>query len=136
MVHLFCAIVFVGAVAFEVLILEALTPILGHLEMHRFEVAVQKRARRVMPITVLLLFLSGFAMFWVRCPDFSCIHTRFGVMLMTKVGLAFVVLAIFVSSIWAALRGKMDPCRFRWTHRIVLILMIGIVFLAKAMLFP
>jgi hypothetical protein len=31
--------------------------------------------------------------------------------------------------------GKMDVCRFKHTHRIVLALMVGIVFLAKTMFY-
>lgn len=133
LVHLACAIVFVGAVAFEVLILESLHKHLGMVEMKRLEGLIVQRARRVMPVAVLLLFLSGFAMYSVRCPDFACFDSRFGVMLNIKVLLAFGVLGVFLSTMWAALRGKMDPCRFRHTHRIVLALMVGIVFLARAM---
>lgn len=133
--HLFCAIMFVGAVAFEVLILEGLTPAFAPAQMHRIEEVVQKRARRLMPFFVALLFLSGFALFSIRCPNFECVNTRFGIMLLIKVALAFGVLAVFLNAMWAGLRGRMDPCRFRITHRIVLGMMIAIVFLAKAMFF-
>ncbi len=133
LVHLACAIVFVGAVAFEVLILESLHRHLAMDEMQRLEGLIVQRARRVMPLVVALLFLSGFAMYSVRCPGLACLDTHFGVMLNIKVLLALGVLGVFLSTMWAALRGKMDPCRFRHTHRIVLALMVGIVFLARAM---
>ncbi|MCE5232607.1 MAG: hypothetical protein ABFC67_05895 [Mizugakiibacter sp.] len=133
LVHLACAILFVGAVSFEVLILESLHRHLGHDEMARLEELVLRRARRVMPLAVLLLFASGFAMFAVRCPDFACMDTRFGALLGLKVLLAFGVLGVFLSAMWAGLRGRMSPCRFRYTHRIVFVLMVGIVFLAKGM---
>lgn len=133
LLHLACAIVFVGAVTFEVLILEGLHKHLAIPEMSRLEDLVLQRARRFMPIVVLLLFLSGFAMFEVRCPRFECLATPFGVMLSIKVLLAFGVLGVFASAIWASFRRRMNPCRFRNTHRIVFAMMIGIVFLAKAM---
>lgn len=133
LVHLACAIVFVGAVAFEVLVVESFHRQLAAAEMARIEDLILSRARRFMPLVVLLLFVSGFAMYSVRCPGFGCIDSRFGVMLNLKVLLAFGVLAVFVSTLWAALRGRMSPCRFRYTHRIVLGLMVGIVFLARAM---
>lgn len=133
LLHLACAIVFVGAVSFEVLVLESLHKHLDHAAMARIEELVLRRARRVMPAVVLLLFASGIAMFTVRCPDFACMDTRFGWLLGLKVLLAFAVLGVFASAVWAGLRGRMSPCRFRYTHRVVLALMVGIVFLAKGM---
>jgi hypothetical protein len=88
-----------------------------------------------MPVVVALLFLSGFALFDLRCDGLTCVGTRFGTLLLVKVTLAFGVLGIFVSALWAGRRGRMNACRFRHTHRVVLGLMIGIVFLAKTMFY-
>ncbi len=133
LLHLTCAIVFVGAVVFEVLILESLHRDLGAAEMARLEQLVVRRARRIMPLVVALLFLSGGVLFELRCAGLACLGSRFGMLLGLKVLLAFGVLGVFVSTLWAALRGRLDSCRFRHTHRIVLALMAGIVFLAKGM---
>ena len=133
LLHLACAIVFAGAVAFEVLILEALQRDFAPADMARIEQAVVRRARRIMPPVVALLFASGAALFAVRCAGFACLGSRFGVLLGLKVLLALGVLGVFASTVWASLRGRLDPCRFRHTHRLVLALMTGIVFLAKAM---
>ncbi|KRE89066.1 hypothetical protein ASG87_05850 [Frateuria sp. Soil773] len=135
LVHLACAIVFVGAVAFEVLVLEALHKPLGATAMQRLEQAVMARVRRFMPVVVLLLFVSGGMLFAVRCGGTSCLGSRFGYLLLAKVALAFGVLGVFVNAMWASRRGRMDVCRFRHTHRIVLALMAGIVFLAKTMFY-
>ena len=135
LLHLACAIVFVGAVAFEVLVLESLHRSLGPELMERIEAAVMARVRRFMPVVVALLFLSGFALFDIRCNGFACLGTTFGWLLSLKVVLAACVLAVFVGAIRAGLRGSMDPCRFRNTHRIVLALMAGIVVLAKLMFY-
>lgn len=135
LLHLTCAIVFVGAVAFEVLVVESLHTQFDVATMQRLELAVMARARRFMPVVVVLLFLSGGVLFDIRCDGFSCVGSRFGNLLLTKVLLAFGVLGVFVNAMWAMRRGGMDVCRFRHTHRVVLGLMIGIVFLAKTMSF-
>jgi hypothetical protein len=49
--------------------------------------------------------------------------------------LAFGVLGVFINAVWAGARGHMNACRFRYTHRIVLAMMVGIVFLAKTMFY-
>jgi hypothetical protein len=135
LLHLSCAIVFVGAVAFEVLVLESLHQRLEVGTVRQIEQAVMARVRRFMPAVVVLLFLSGGALLDIRCGGLSCVGSRFGNLLLLKVLLAFGVLGVFVNAMWASLRGKMDMCRFRHTHRIVLALMVGIVFLAKTMFY-
>ncbi len=135
LLHLACAIVFVGAVAFEVLVVESLHKHFDVATMQRLEQAVMARVRRFMPVIVMLLFLSGGVLFDIRCDGFSCLGSRFGNLLLLKVLLAFGVLGIFGNAMWAMRHGRMDVCRFRHTHRVVLGLMVGIVFLAKTMFF-
>ena len=136
LVHLACAIVFVGAVAFEVLVLEALHKHFDTSTLQRLEEAVMIRARRFMPIVVLLLFVSGGLLFDLHCNGLRCIGTtRFGWFLLLKAVLALGVLGVFVNASWAGARSRMGVCRFRYTHRIVLAMMMGIVFLAKAMFY-
>lgn len=135
LLHLACAIVFVGAVAFEVLVLEGLHGRFDRAMMETIEQAVMARVRRFMPAVVLLLFLSGALLFDIRCDGLACVGTRAGNLLLVKVLLAFGVLGVFASAVWASLRGRMTVCRFRHTHRVVLALMVGIVFLAKTMFY-
>ena len=135
LLHLACAIVFVGAVTFEVLVLEGLHRQFDVVTMQRIEQAVMARVRRFMPFVALLLFLSGFVLFDVNCNGLQCVGSRFGNWLVLKVVLAFGVLGVFVSAVRASRRGKMDICRFRNTHRAVLAMMVGIVFIAKTMRF-
>ena len=135
LLHLACAIVFVGAVAFEVIVVESLHKHFDIITMQHIEQAVMARVRSYMPVVVILLFLSGFMLFDIRCDGFSCIGSRFGNWLLLKVVLAFAVLGVFGNAMWAMRHGKMDVCRFKYTHRVVLALMIGIVFLAKTMFY-
>ncbi|MCE7033553.1 hypothetical protein LY625_13170 [Lysobacter sp. GX 14042] len=134
LLHLACAIVFIGAVAFEVLVLEGLRDALGTELLQRVEQAVVARARRFMPWVVLVLFASGAALFDIRCGGFACMGTRFGWMLAAKVTLAFAVLAIFARVAWAGGRG-LGGGVFRHNHRLLLALMAGIVVLAKLMFY-
>lgn len=133
LLHLSCAIIFVGAVAFEVLVIEGLHKSFDPATMHRLEQAVMARARTFMPFVVIALFLSGFWLFDFRCNGFQCVATTAGKLLLVKVAFAFGVLGVFAQTLWAGLRGKLDVCRFRNTHRIVLAMMVVIVVIAKLM---
>lgn len=135
-IHLLCAIVFVGAVFFEVLVIEPIEQRLPPGVGERLAEEIPRHVRRFMPIVVALLFLTGAAMAWVHYsvrPDFF--QTRFGRLMTVKVGLALAVLGVFVAAIRASFKGTMDLCRFRHTHRIVAALMLGIVLLAKGMFY-
>ena len=102
LVHLACAIVFVGAAAFEVFVLEALHKRFDIATMQQVEAAVMARVRRYMPYVVVLLFVSGGLLFDLRCNGIRCIGTtRFGWFLLLKVVLAFGVLGVFVNAVWA-----------------------------------
>lgn len=135
-IHLLCALVFVGAVFFEVLVIEPIEKQLPPGAGHQIAEAIPRRVRVFMPIVVALLYLTGAAMFTVHFsarPDFF--QTKFGLLLSTKILLTFAVLGVFVSAMRAARKGTMDPCRFKYTHRIVAGLMLGIVLLAKGMFY-
>ncbi len=134
--HLLCAILFVGAVFFEVLVIEPLEKRLPPELSRLLAEEIPKQVRRFMPVVVAVLFVTGGLLFWFHFrsrPDFF--HTRFGILLSIKVALAFTVLGIFVASIRASYKGTMDLCQFRHTHRIVAVLMLGIVLLAKGIYF-
>ena len=60
--HLFAALVFVGAVFFEVLILEGVRKHVAARVMHQIELGVARRARRIMPWVLLALYTSGSGM--------------------------------------------------------------------------
>lgn len=135
-IHLLCALTFVGAVFFEVLVIEPVERGLPDETGRQLADAIPRRVRGFMPVVVALLYLSGGAMFWIHFssrPDFF--HTKFGLLLSAKVALTFIVLGVFVSAMRAARKGTMDVCRFRYTHRIVGAVMLGIVLLAKGMFY-
>jgi hypothetical protein len=133
--HLLCATLFIGIVAFEVLILESVRAHLPAGMMSLVEEGIQKRARRFMPYVVATLFLTGIGLvarvyFNSWYPPFS---SPFSTLLTIKILLAFSVLVHFIMAIRASVCGNMTSLRFKITHYSVFIHMILILLLAKAM---
>lgn len=135
-IHLLCAIGFIGVVFFEVFILEGMRPHLGHATMEAVEAGLVRRARQIMPFVVGLLFLSGF---YLGYDQFSASglswNNSFSVLLSIKVALALSVLVHFITAMRAAATGCMSSDRFRRTHISVFIHMVLIVILAKSMFY-
>lgn len=134
-IHLFSAAIFIGIVAFEVLILESIRSHLPAQYMALVEEGIHKRGRRVMPWFVGLLFLTGIAMAThiygaaLAAPFAS----SFGTLLALKILLATSVLLHFILAMKHAVCGNMTSARFKYTHLSVFIHMIAIVILAKWM---
>ncbi|GAB1488142.1 hypothetical protein MASR2M8_05850 [Opitutaceae bacterium] len=104
---------------------EPLEKILPPDEGRRLAEAIPARVRTFMPVAVAVLFLTG-ALFRIQFssrPDFF--QTRFGLLLTAKVALTFMVLGVFVGAVRASIAGTLDPCRFRYTHRLVAVLILG-----------
>jgi len=134
--HLLCALTFGGAVIFEVLILESLHGVLGAETMMTLEAGIIRRARKFMPIVVGLLFASGLAMWHVHFPDPHLMTgSRFGTLLLVKMGLAGVVLVLFVTALSLFALGRMRPSIFKAIHLAVFTCVLGIVLLAKGMFY-
>ena len=60
--HIFAALMFVGTVFFEVLILEGIRPQVSPRFMLAVERAIGNRARKIMPWVLLVLYGSGIGM--------------------------------------------------------------------------
>jgi len=93
LLHLSCAIVFVGAVTFEELAVESLHKHFDGATMQRIEHAAMARMRQFMPVVVIVLFVSGGLLFDIRCDGLGCVGSHFGNWLPLKVLLAFGCLA-------------------------------------------
>lgn len=134
--HLFAAIMFVGTVFFEVLILEGLRRPLGRDIMRKVEVAIGRRARRVMPFAIVVLYGAGIAMAWqYREALAHPFDSTFATLLGIKIILAISVLGHFLTAITASALGKLKSRHFKFIHLSVFAQMILIVFLAKAMFY-
>ena len=136
-IHLYCAITFVGGVFFEALVLSVMHSKRVSREARReVERALSYRAVRVMPWVVSGVFLSGLTMVHryaavLRHP-FS---GGFATMLSLKILLAFGILAHFVIAVY---KMKTHTLTVGWSKDIpaaVFTQMLLIVFLAKAMFY-
>ena len=134
--HLFAAIMFVGTVFFEVLILEAVRKPAGREAMRAVEGAIGRRARRVMPFVIAVLYGAGIAMAWTYRAELAHpFASSFATLLSLKIVLALSVLVHFVTAVTLGARGKLTARRAKFVHLSVFFHVVLIVFLAKAMFF-
>lgn len=131
--HLFAAIMFVGTVFFEVLILEGLRKPLGREAMRNVELNI---ARRLMPFVMLVLFGAGISMAWqYRDALADPFGSTFATLLWLKIVLALSVLGHFITAITLSGTGKLKSRHFQIIHLSVFCHVVAIVFLAKAMFY-
>lgn len=134
--HLFAAIMFVGTVFFEVLILEGIRKPLGREAMRAVELSIARRARRLMPFVMLVLFGAGISMAWqYRDALADPFGSRFALLLWIKIALAVSVLAHFITAMSLSGTGKLKSRHFQIIHVSVFVHVVLIVFLAKAMFY-
>lgn len=134
--HLFGALIFVGAVFFEVLILDRIRKDVGRDVIRPVEQAVGKRARRLMPWVLLVLYGAGIGMAWnYRAVLANPFQSSFGTLLALKILLAVSVLGHFVRAVTWGASGRLTSRRQRFIHLSVFAHMLGIVLLAKAMFY-
>ncbi|MDO5639478.1 MAG: hypothetical protein Q4G28_06370 [Neisseria sp.] len=136
-IHLFCAIAFVGGVFFETLVLSVIhTRRVSRESRREVEKALSYRATRVMPWIVGGLFLSGLAMAHRYAAAFAHpLANAFNTQLSLKVLLAFSVLVHFIIAVTKMRRGTLTAGWSKYIHIAVLLHMILIVLLAKTMFY-
>lgn len=132
--HLLCALVFVGAVFFEVLILEGTRKHVSKRAMVEVERAIGQRARRVLPWVLLVLYGAGIGLAWnYRAVLAHPLEGGFGTLLSLKILLAISILGHFARAVTWSASGSMTLRRSRFIHLSVFVQMVAIVVLAKAM---
>ena len=134
--HLFAAIMFVGTVFFEVLILEGIRKPVGRDVMRTVETAIGRRARRLMPFVILVLYGAGISMAWQYSDMLAHpFGSSFATLLWIKILLAVSVLGHFITAVTLGARGKLKSRHFKLIHLSVFCHVVLIVFLAKAMFY-
>jgi hypothetical protein len=134
--HLFAAIMFVGTVFFEVLILENVRKRVPKETMRTMEMAIGTVARKVMPWVILVLYSAGIGLAWHHRDVLAHpLDSSFGLLLTIKIALALSVFAHFATAMTLQKTGKMRSIHFKRIHLSVFCHMVGIVFLAKAMFY-
>lgn len=134
--HLFAAIMFAGTVFFEVLILEGVRRPAGRDVMRIVEMAIGRRARRVMPFVIVVLYLTGIAMaLEYRDALSDPLNSSFGLLFLIKIILATSVFGHFLLAITASAMGRLKSRHFKLIHISVFAHMVLIILLAKAMFY-
>lgn len=135
--HLFAALIFIGTVFFEVLILESVLKQIPAKAMIMVERGIALRARKLMPWVLLILFGAGVGMVWQRyLPVLATpLASSFSLLLTLKIILAVSVLGHFLSAMFLLKTGRMNARYSRFIHLSLFCHMIGIVILAKAMFY-
>jgi hypothetical protein len=134
--HLFAAFIFVGTVFFEVLMLEGIRKEVPPDAMKAVERAVGNRARRIMPWVLLVLYGAGVSMAWhYRSVLANPFESSFALLLSLKILLALSVLVHFIMAMLWGKHRKLNARRVQFIHFSVFTHMVGIIILAKAMLY-
>ncbi|CED58818.1 Putative membrane protein [Moritella viscosa] len=134
--HLLCATIFIGVVAFEVLILEGIRQHLPAKTMSLVEQGIHLRGRKIMPFIVATLFITGgFMGYHHLSPLPSPFATSFSTLLTIKIILAVSVLIHFILAMKHSVCGDMTTKIFKYTHLSVFFHMLAIIFLAKGMFY-
>lgn len=134
--HLFAALIFIGTVFFEVLILHNVRRHLPHDTMREVERAVGNRARAIMPWVLLVLYGAGIGMAWqYRAALAQPLASSFGLLLSIKIALALSVFGHFATAMAWRRRGMLHGRRSRRLHLSVFVHVVAIVLLAKGMVY-
>lgn len=134
LIHLICAIIFLGFVFFDVVILARTKGDFGD-KFEAIKQGIVKRAIKIMPLCVLGLLLSGGMMMssWVG-KGAGYFNTPLQQAFMLKVFLACIIfLGVIVSLTCRALKKPSPAFMQAHFHKIVLVLGFAIVVLAKMM---
>lgn len=135
-VHLFAAILFVGTVFFEVLMLEGIRKHVPKEAMRSVEAALGQRARAIMPWVLLLLFGAGFGLAWYhRMALANPFSSHFGMLLALKILLALSVFGHFLTAMALHRLGRLRSRASQRIHISVFIHVVLIVLLAKSMFY-
>lgn len=133
-IHLLCAIIFIGYVFADVFVFPAINDVLDEKTRTQVKEHISNRARKIFPISVLILVLSGGFMFskYINSED-GLVQTNLQVMLLIKVLLALIIVSGIIYSLSRKLFKKKPHPIMAHFHNIVLFLGVIIVILAKLM---
>jgi len=133
-IHLFCAIIFIGFVFADVIVLPAMKKVLDEDEHQKVINAISSRARMIFPASVLILILSGgFMLSKYINSDAGYFSTPLQWLLIIKIILALIIVSGIVYSLSRKIVKKQPHPIMKHFHKIVLVLGIFIIILAKLM---
>ena len=133
-IHLFCAIIFIGFVFTDLFVLPVMKKVLKEDEYQKVNVAISSRARMIFPLSLLTLLLSGGYMIakYINS-ELGVFNSNLQLLLILKVFLAVLIASGVVYSLVNKIFKKTPHPIMKHFHKFVLILGILIVILAKVM---
>lgn len=132
--HLLAAAAFIGALFFEVAILQALRRQLPPASLAVLDPALSRRARTVLHWVVLVLYGAGIALAWHHRAALSQpLASTFASLLSLKILLALSIVGHYLLLALLLRSGRMTAARSRLIHWAIFAQMIAIVLLAKGM---
>lgn len=115
LIHLLGAVLFVGAIALEVFILEPIKKDISLEGFQKFEFYLFRAIKRRYWVGVLPLYITGFIMYHEYLEQFggfqALVATDFGKLLTLKLAIALGLLAIFLSSPFVFMRKQPNPIK-------------------------
>ena len=133
-IHLLCAIIFIGFVFADLFVLPAMKKVLDEEGYQKVTNAISSRAIMIFPFSVLILVLSGGYMFskYINSQD-GMFNSSLQILLLIKVILALIIVSGILYSLSRKILRKQPHPIMKHFHKFVLILGIAIVVLAKFM---
>mgnify|MGYP000111268228 FL=1 len=133
-VHLFAAIFFIGFVFSDVVVLPVLSKDFDADTVQKIKNSISGRARKIFPLTVLILVLSGGYMFSKHINStIGFTGSSLQLLLILKFLIAMVIVAGIVYSLSCKVLKKQPNPIMQKFHTYVLVMGIVIVILAKLM---
>ncbi len=133
-IHLFCAIIFIGFVFTDNMVLPVMKKVLSEKKYQEVMKAISSRARQIFPLSLLILILSGGFMFssYVNS-EAGIFNSNLQILLMIKVILALFIASGVVYTLSMKFLKKQTHLIMKHFHKFVLINGIIIIILAKLM---
>ncbi|WP_108063094.1 copper resistance protein CopD [Poseidonibacter lekithochrous] len=133
-IHLLCAIIFIGFVFADVIVLPAMKKVLNEKEHQNVVNAISGRARKIFPLAVLTLILTGGFMFskYINS-DAGMFNSSLQILLLIKFVLAMIITGGIVYSLSCKFLKKAPNPIMKHFHKFVLVVGVCIVVLAKLM---
>lgn len=134
-VHLICAIIFLGYIFFDVVIFSRLKGVLG-ADFERVKKAIGSRAIKIMPVCLFTLIITGGMMMsrWVGSANGGYFGTPLQKIFMLKVTLALIIAVCVAINLSCRAMGRPAPEFLRANiHKIALTFGFIIVLCAKLM---
>jgi hypothetical protein len=133
-IHLFCAIIFIGFVFTDLFVLPVMKKVLKEDEYQKVNVAISSRARMIFPLSLLTLLLSGGYMIakYINS-ELGVFNSNLQLLLILKVFLAVLIASGVVYSLVNKIFKKTPHPIMKHFHKFVLFSGIIIIILAKVM---